>query len=76
MITCDVPSSLDAVGFMAVITTRLAELGIAVNPVSGFYHDHLFVPVNSEDVVTKALTEMKLEVRAKVTGADTGPTYL
>jgi hypothetical protein len=36
-----VHSSLDAVGFMAAVTTRLAKINIGVNPVSGFYHDHL-----------------------------------
>ncbi|MFH6785524.1 MULTISPECIES: ACT domain-containing protein [Methylobacterium] len=44
-ITLAVHSALGAVGFLAAVTARLAERGIAVNAVSAFHHDHLFVPV-------------------------------
>ncbi|TGQ50581.1 ACT domain-containing protein [Mesorhizobium sp. M1C.F.Ca.ET.193.01.1.1] len=44
MITLDIHSSLEAVGFLAAVTARLAAAGMGVNPVSAFYHDHLFVP--------------------------------
>lgn len=44
LITLTVHSSLEAVGFLAAITGRLAEAGIGVNAVSAYYHDHLFVP--------------------------------
>jgi len=44
MITLEIVSSLEAVGFLAAITAELARAGIAVNPVSAFHHDHLFVP--------------------------------
>lgn len=56
MITLNVHSSLEAVGFMAVIATRLASKGMGMNPVSGFYHDHLFVPEGRED---EAIAELK-----------------
>jgi hypothetical protein len=46
MITSNIHSSLEAVGFLAAITARLASAGMAVNPVSAFYHDHLFVPAD------------------------------
>ena len=45
MITLNVHSSLDAVGFLATITARLADADISVNSVSAHFHDHLFVPV-------------------------------
>lgn len=57
MITLDVMSSLDAVGFMAVVAMRLAAKDMGVNPVSGFYHDHLFVPLGREE---EAMEELKL----------------
>ena len=46
MITLNIHSSLEAVGFLAAITARLAAAGMGVNPVSAFYHDHLFVPAD------------------------------
>ncbi|MGB0695319.1 MAG: ACT domain-containing protein [Rhodospirillaceae bacterium] len=48
MITLEVHSSLEAVGFIARIATALAAQGMGVNPVSGFFHDHLFVPLGRE----------------------------
>ena len=63
MITCEVHSSLEAVGFMAVIATRLAQKGMAVNPVSGFFHDHLFVPLGREIQALECLEELVKENR-------------
>jgi len=57
-ITLNVHSSLDAVGFIATIARKLAELEIGVNPVSGFYHDHLFIPVGKEGEVMDSLRNM------------------
>jgi hypothetical protein len=48
MITLNIHSSLEAVGFMARITTELAKANMGVNPISAFYHDHLFVPDGRE----------------------------
>ena len=58
MITCNVHSSLEAVGFMAKLSTVLAEKGIGCNPVSGFFHDHLFVPVKQASQAVDALKQV------------------
>lgn len=55
LITLTVHSSLDATGFLAAITARLAEAGISVNAVSAFYHDHLFVPEDRADEAVSIL---------------------
>ena len=56
MITLEVQSSLAAVGFIARIATELARHGMGVNPVAGFFHDHLFVP---EDRAEEALAVLR-----------------
>lgn len=58
MITLSVHSALDAVGFLAKITTRLAALNMGVNPVSGFYHDHLLIPVDKAELAMQELQSM------------------
>jgi hypothetical protein len=58
LITLTVLSSLDAVGFLAAITTRLASAGISVNAVSAFYHDHLFVPEQRADEALRLLQDI------------------
>ncbi len=58
-ITLEVRSSLAAVGFLAAVTRALADAGISANPVSGFHHDHLFVPWERREdalAVLEALT--------------------
>ncbi len=58
LITLTVHSSLDAVGFLAAITARLAKAGISVNAVSAFHHDHLFVPDHRADEALRLLQDM------------------
>jgi hypothetical protein len=63
MITLNIHSSLDAVGFMAAITTRLAASGMGVNPVSAYFHDHLFVPADRADQALALLEQLAAEAR-------------
>ena len=44
MITLTVNSSLEAIGLLASVATRLADAGIPCNAVAAYHHDHLFVP--------------------------------
>jgi hypothetical protein len=65
MITLRVHSSLEAVGFMARITARLAGAQIGVNPVSAFFHDHLFVPEDRAEEAIALLRELSRESGAR-----------
>ena len=56
-ITLKVHSSLAAVGFLAAISTRLAQAGISLNAVSAYYHDHLFVPWESREQALRLLQD-------------------
>lgn len=58
MITINIHSSLNAVGLLAEITSAMASNGIAVNAVSAFFHDHLFVPVGTEERAMKILDHL------------------
>jgi len=62
MITLNVHSALEAVGFIARIATELAKHGMGVNPVAGFYHDHLFVPDGRENDALSVLEELAASV--------------
>lgn len=58
MITLNVHSALDAVGFIARIATELAAAGMGVNPVAGFFHDHLFVPEDRAEEAMEILRRL------------------
>jgi uncharacterized protein len=54
LITLNVNSDLQAVGFIAKISSILAEHHISINVISAFHHDHLFI------AKSKALDVMNL----------------
>ena len=63
MVTLTVHSALDAVGFLAAITTRLAAAGISVNAVSAFFHDHLFVPAERAEEAVEILCRLAADAK-------------
>ncbi|MGJ5208408.1 ACT domain-containing protein [Bradyrhizobium sp. HKCCYLR20261] len=58
LITLNVHSALDAVGFLTAITARLAQAGISVNAVSAYHHDHLFVPEHRAEEALACLSAL------------------
>ena len=63
MITLNVHSALEAVGFLAVIVPALAARGMGVNPVAGFFHDHLFIPADKAEDAMDCLHQLVAERR-------------
>ena len=63
MITLNVHSSLDAVGFMAQIAAHLTKIGMGSNPVAGYYHDHVFVPKDRATEALEALNRLSEQHR-------------
>jgi hypothetical protein len=58
-----VPSSLEAVGMTAKVSSTLAHAGIPCNIVAGTRHDHVFVPEESAKRALKLLEEMSAAAR-------------
>ena len=58
LITLTVHSSLEAVGFIAVISRELARAGIPCNAISGYCHDHIFVPLDRAEEAVNLLKEI------------------
>lgn len=57
-ISLGVHSSLDAVGLTAAVSGLLAEHRIPANVVAGYYHDHVFVPIESAERACELLNKM------------------
>jgi uncharacterized protein len=55
MITLGVRSHLDDVGLTAAVSSLLAGAGISCNVMAGYFHDHLFVPVERAEEVLELL---------------------
>jgi len=64
MITLNVHSALEGVGFLARVIPAVADLGMGVNPVAGFYHDHLFVPADRAQDALRCLQSVSSRAAA------------
>ncbi|WP_414828745.1 ACT domain-containing protein [Alteromonas sp. H39] len=61
-ITCEVHSSLDAVGMTSAMTAALTHFGISANVVAAYYHDHIFVPERRAEEAVSALASLQAEI--------------
>lgn len=65
-ITLRVQSDLESVGLTAAVTAALTKHTIAANVVTGFYHDHIFVPFGRGEEALHVLEELSAESARKV----------
>ena len=63
-ITCQVHSSLEAVGLTAAMAQALTRHNISANVVAGFYHDHLFVAAQDASRACEVLARLGAESTA------------
>lgn len=54
----ELPMAWDLVGFLAQVTSALAEAGVSVGAVCGFSRDHLFVAESRLDAACAALEQL------------------
>jgi hypothetical protein len=60
LITFDIVLDLSVVGFMALVSAKLAEAGVSIYPLSTFLRDHIMVRAEDADgatVVLRALVQ-------------------
>jgi uncharacterized protein len=57
-ISLTVHSSLSAVGLTAAFSHALTEAGISCNVMAGFYHDHIFVPLEQAQKALEVLQDL------------------
>ncbi len=58
-ITLTIHSALDAIGLTAAVAQALSQAGISCNVVAGYYHDHLFVPLEAGAQAVEILVGMR-----------------
>ena len=54
-ITLNVNTSLELVGLSAIISKKFTDNDISYNPIAGYFHDHIFVPIKDTNMAIKLL---------------------
>jgi len=58
LLTLDVATEPNLVGFMARVSGALAEAGVSVFPYAAYTRDHIFVPAEQFDTARKTLEQL------------------
>lgn len=58
LITFDLPLELGLVGYLATMSSTVAEAGVSIFPLSSFSRDHIFVPAEDFQCAWDALREL------------------
>jgi hypothetical protein len=58
MLTLEMDSSLEVVGFVPFVAKKLEGLDMSVNFVSGYFYNHCFVPLGREEEAIKCVEEI------------------
>jgi hypothetical protein len=66
LITFDTPADLGLVGFIAALSTVLAEAGIPIISISAFTRDHVLVQQEDLDHAVEILSEFIFECQARL----------
>ncbi|WP_425078129.1 ACT domain-containing protein [Ruegeria denitrificans] len=62
-ITLQVHSSLEGVGLTAAVSSALARAGIPANMVTGYHHDHVYVPSGCSQDAMRILQDLQRSSR-------------
>ena len=58
LITFDLPLELELVGYLATMSSTLAEVGVSIFTLSSYSRDHIFVPAEDFERAWAALREL------------------
>lgn len=59
LITFTIELDFDLVGFMALVSSALADTGISILPLAAFSRDHILVPADQVDIALQTLERLK-----------------
>ena len=59
LFTFDQELPTDLIGFMAIVSARLAKAGVSVLPLAASLRDHFFVPADQADAAERALAGLR-----------------